>query len=182
MDTPIERLPGTDVVALAGAPAEQRQASISTAAKVVERVLLTSIPSAIWPVTESGAKRALVAGLIFAVAGCSAMVSVRKPGAGAVESMSREEFRQYTERVFELHNQTATKVMMMADMADEAPVEGLYEAEGDMIDACQPLNRVVSRRMRGESAGNWLRLRNFPQQVTACHRATLAVQSLLDQT
>jgi len=126
-------------------------------------------------------KKAVIAALVFAVAGCGNTVSVRQPGADAIESMSREEFRQYVERVFELHNQVATEVMMMADMADEAPVEGLYEAEGDMIDTCQPLNRVVSRRMRGESAGNWLRLRNFPQQVADCHRATLAVQSLLDQ-
>jgi len=96
--------------------------------------------------------------------------------------MSQEEFRNYIERVFRLHNQTANQVMMLlADFegSESEQLDRISRLESDMMKSCETLNRVVASRMQRRKGPGLLTLHSLPGEVADCHRATLAVKRAL---
>jgi hypothetical protein len=60
------------------------------------------------------------------------------------------------EKVFTRQNQAASALATMvmdAEAKSPAAVDGLYEAESQLHEACAPLREIASRRMTGETVG-----------------------------
>jgi hypothetical protein len=124
-----------------------------------------------------GAWIAAVAGL--ALSGC--IVPVPGDDALDVEFMSRDELRDYSERVFRRHNRTVTRLMTAHSAADvsDRQVDRLERLERRMNRACESLNRIASMRARGEEPD--LELENrVRRDVRTCDERTRRVQDLLD--
>ena len=121
---------------------------------------------------------AVLAGL--ALAGC--IIPVPGDGALDVEFMTRDELRDYSERVFRRHNRAVTRLMGALSSADVSArqADRLERLERRMNRACESLNRIASMRARGEEPD--LELENrVRRDVRTCDDRTRRVESLLDE-
>lgn len=125
-----------------------------------------------------GAWIAAVMGL--GLSGC--VIPVPGDDALDVEFMSRDELRDYSERVFRRHNRTVTRLMTALSAADvsDRETDRLERLERRMNRACKSLNRIASMRARGEDPD--LELENrVRRDVRTCDERTRRVENLLEE-
>lgn len=120
------------------------------------------------------------AGLVALLAGC--VVPVPGDGPLDVTLMSREELRDYAERVFRRHNRVVTHLMMtpIPAGAAEADRARLERAESAMNRACSDLNRLASARASGSDVAVTLEDR-VRRSVRRCDERTARMQDVLLQ-
>lgn len=120
------------------------------------------------------------AGLVALLAAC--VVPVPGDGPLDVTLMSRDELRDYAERVFRRHNRVVTHLMMTAIPAatTEADRARLERAESAMNRACSDLNRLASARAAGSDVALTLEDR-VRRSVRRCDERTGRMQDLLLQ-
>jgi hypothetical protein len=102
------------------------------------------------------------------------------PG-GETHEMSQSEFAAYAEHVFRHHNEVVNRLIAAFgsdDGADEKGSTELTKAETRMLQACAPLNEVVSDSLGGETATLGARM-GLLDVVPACEAATEKVEDLL---
>ena len=113
----------------------------------------------------------------------SACVPVpRGEGLLDVRFMTTDELRDYSERVFRLHNSITTR-LMMAPPADDKLSKStrlrIEKAESRMYRACTSLNEIAEARASGREVE--LELENKVRKtVRSCAEATRRLESLLD--
>ncbi len=117
--------------------------------------------------------------LVAVLPGCSTITT--HDSAGEAVTMSQEEFAQYVEHVFRYHNQVMSELIESAeDRAGQnaAETRRLDAAEKSMVDACEPLNEIVSESLSGEEVGLTLKM-DLADTVPACEAASKAVEELI---
>lgn len=96
--------------------------------------------------------------------------------------MTTEELRDYSERVFRLHNSITTRLMMAPpadDKLSESTRRRIERAESRMYRACTSLNEIAAARASGREVE--LELENKVRKtVRSCAESTRRLESLLD--
>lgn len=113
------------------------------------------------------------------VSGCTTITTHKPSGEEIV--MSQEEFAQYVEHVFRHHNQVMAELIETSlERADQDPADAhkLTTAEHNMVNACEPLNEMVSETLSGENVGLKLQMK-LVDAVPACEEASQAVEELM---
>lgn len=120
------------------------------------------------------------AGLVALLAAC--VVPVPGNGPLDVTLMTRDELRDYAERVFRRHNRVVTHLMMTAipPGTTEAERARIERAESAMNRACSDLNRLASARAAGSDVALSLEDR-VRRSVRRCDERTSRMQDLLRQ-
>jgi hypothetical protein len=128
---------------------------------------------------SASALRILAAALGFILAACSSIKTHTPDGQTWV--MSEAEFSAYVEHVFRYHNQVVNSLIEASYAPEDSDRSGrtdLARAETRMLEACAPLNEVVSDSLSGRNSGLRAKLRLI-DTAPACEGATRSVEALL---
>ena len=115
----------------------------------------------------------------FFVQGCTNITTHKKSGEEVV--MTQEQFEKYVEQVFRYHNQVMNELIESSDeLAEQNPTDAkkIKAAEKKMVQACHPLNEVVSESIAGETASLKVKM-ELADTVPVCEDASRQVDDLM---
>ncbi len=122
-----------------------------------------------------------LAGLLLMTA-CTT-VRTKTPEGEAV-TMTESEFAAYVEHVFRHHNRVYNELIndlsMVEDNEGPNPAPELLKAEAKMLNACLPVNEIVSAMSEGHNPGMKSKIQLI-DAVPDCEIATRKVEKLIPQ-